>query len=620
MKKFIVISLLIVFGAYSANAARIKKSAAHSEWIKYEKVKPQQKLNNLPGFCNAETIVIHSQGDFDNIMTKITSQISEGTKKIKVVFEPQRYYFKERHIDFAKYNNSSLSIMFDGAGASFVGSSQRYKNGDTFADNFDFSEAYVDENLNPVSFWGKMHTTDRLLEVVDEKLKLCRIHYAGIKDYPEKECAQVYIFTSQSYRAKYFKVKYIKNEFIYFTADDLAPLNGDYNINFDYLVSHGNCFTRFKLCNIPQECKNYVKDGCIYLDPSIKYVQRCNQKTLFHFSKTDLSFVEVKNMNICGNRSTYKNHPQSLIYMNESNFHKGFYLHDCSFSSLKSQVLNASNTGNLQVSNNIHTCLYDQGYDIDNSCSNIYITNNHFSYCGLDLDIDGCIRCAGRSYYIGYNTFKNFGYSAIKLGNYMENTCVQGSRGVAEYNEIYYTDDYIQTKDEYTMMDAGAIYFYTQNEQAIVRYNKIYNYTGMYGNTGAYLDDGASNVILYGNVIVRILGDFKIYSRRAPVDENPKYSWNIKTSNSGNVILYNVVDGPCMFVAKSKDSGCYQGYNVRLVLSSSEQTASVIENFGELEEDIEIKVKDIAVRGRSLLSDEDRKQLRFIPTYTKLKM
>ena len=601
------------------HAARIKKSAAHAEFVKYEKKSPQKKLSNIPLFYKASVINIANQREFDGIMTSINDAVSRGATRIKIEFRPGRYYFKERHIDFVNKDYSNVAIQFIGNGACFIGSNKTFISGESFGEEYDNSFAYIDDNLNPVSFWGKMHTTDGELEVVDKASKLCRIHYKGVKDFSENECSQAFIFTSQSYRSKYYKVKYIKSNYVYFIADDLAPLWGtNYNINFDYVVSRNKVHTRFKLCNIPGESENYVRNGKIYLSNK-KSVSQCNIKTLFHFSKSNLLYVEVDGFKIYGNRATFHNHPQSLIYLYNSVFTSGFYVHDCTFSSLKSQALNASNTCNIQLSNNKLKYLYDQGFDIDNSCSDIYITHNEFSYCGLDLDIDGCVRCAGRDYYIGYNTFSNFGYSAIKLGNYHGNTSVQGSKGVVEYNNIYYTDDYIDAKNEYTMMDGGALYLFTQNERAIIRYNKICNYVGMCGNTGIYLDDGAYNVIVYGNIVLNIHNDRNIYSRRSAIETNTSSSKTVTSSNTGNVILYNVVDGPCMFVANETNSNCYQGYNVVVNENNESDWSNVIENFDKIEEDFKIHVDEISSNGSISFDRSAMRSIKRLPTYKKMK-
>lgn len=616
MKKILLVSLILFMSCSTAVAIRERKSAAHDEFEKYERVKPKQKLTNIPCFTWAQSIHVTTQKDFDDLTSSLNTMIDKGVKKIKVVFAPGIYYFKDKHIDFTKKDYSNVSIKFDGNGAYFIGSNKQYTSGDPFIDVFDYTQAYIDNNNNPVSFWGKMHQTDRILEVVNKDTKLCRIHYAEAKNLSEKECEQVFIFTSQSFRARYFKVKYIKSGYLYFIADDLAPLMGEYNINFDYLVSRS--YTRFKLCNIPGECRNYIKDGRIYLNDSIKYVVQCNYRNLFHFSEATFKYVEIQRFNVTGNRSTYKNYPQSLIYLYRCTFPSGFNVHDCSFSSLKSAALNANRTDNIQFSHNHLNNLYTQGVDIDNSCSNIYITHNKFSYCGLDLNTDGSVRCAGRNYYIGYNTFKNFGYSALRLGNYHENACLQGSKGVAEYNDIFYTDDYIRSKSEYTMMDGGAVYLFTQNEQAIIRYNKIYNYTGMYGNTGIYLDDGAYNVIVYGNIVLNILNDRNIYSRRKAIEKNPKSAKTVDTSNTGNVIMYNVVDGPCMFVANEESSHCYQGYNITFQSGRQIEWGKVIQNFDTIENDVEISVNTVDSNGIIYLNKTSLMEVKKMPTYKKI--
>ena len=618
MKKFLFLVILLL-GVISVNASsRIKKSASHAEFVRYEKIKPNQKLSSAPDFRGSKVIYVSNQSEFDNVMTLINQFVTRGATKIEVVFKPGRYLFRENHFDFNQKDYSELAIKFVGNGAELIGSGRQYKDGDVFKDNYENSFAYIDDSLREVSFWGKMHTTDRKLDVVDKNTKLCRIHFNGIKDYSEIECKQVYIFISQSFRARYFKVSYIKADYIYFIADDLAPLMGDYNINFDYLVSKQREYTRFKLCNIPNECSNYIKDGKIHFQHGVKFVYQCNIKTLFHFSESKLKYVEVEGFDFCGNRATSPNYPQSLIYLYSCSFLSGIYVHDCSFNSLKSQALNASYTDNIQLTHNKLSNLYDQGFEFTNSCSNIYVTHNEFAYCGLNLSPVGCVHCAGRNYYIGYNTFKNFGYSAIRLGNYHGNTSVQGSKGVAEYNQIYFTGDYIAKKKDYTMMDGGAIYLFTQNDQAIVRYNSIRNYTGMYGNTGIYLDDGAYNVIVYGNVVLNIENDRNIYSRREAIERNPNVTKTVTTSNSGNVIMYNIVDGPCMFVANEICSNCYQGYNVVFNTGKISEWEHVIRNFDSVEEDVLIAVDSIPTEGKISLNKTVLKQVKRLPTYKKI--
>ena len=168
------------------------------------------------------------------------------------------------------------------------------------------------------------------------------------------------------------------------------------------------------------------------------------------------------------------------------------------------------------------------------------------------------------------------------------------------------------------MMDGGAIYLFTQNEQAIVRYNSIRNYTGMYGNTGIYLDDGAYNVIVYGNVVLNIENDRNIYSRREAIERNPNVTKTVTTSNSGNLIMYNIVDGPCMFVANEICSNCYQGYNVVFNTGKISEWEHVIRNFDSVEEDVLIAVDSIPTEGKISLNKTVLKQVKRLPTYKKI--
>lgn len=63
------------------------------------------------------------------------------------------------------------------------------------------------------------------------------------------------------------------------------------------------------------------------------------------------------------------------------------------------------------------------------------------------------------------------------------------------------------------LMDSGAIYTWTQNDQVIIRYNYIHDYTGASDNRGMFCDDGAANFKIIGNRILRIANSYCVDSR-----------------------------------------------------------------------------------------------------------
>lgn len=95
-------------------------------------------------------------------------------------------------------------------------------------------------------------------------------------------------------------------------------------------------------------------------------------------------------------------------------------------------------------------------------------------------------------------------------------------------------------------MDSGAIYAYTQNDDTQIRNNFIHDYTGMKDNRGIFMDDGAINVTVRDNVIMRIANSWSIDSRRVADIENEPGS-QVQKANIGNTITNNKTDGRIRF-------------------------------------------------------------------------
>ena len=82
----------------------------------------------------------------------------------------------------------------------------------------------------------------------------------------------------------------------------------------------------------------------------------------------------------------------------------------------------------------------------------------------------------------------------------------------------------------------------TYIDHIIVRYNFIHDYSGMASNRGIYLDDGAGNVDIYGNVLVNILNGHAIFSWLSK-GAGKKYP----SANNNINCMYNIIQGSYKF-------------------------------------------------------------------------
>jgi len=194
-----------------------------------------------------------------------------------------------------------------------------------------------------------------------------------------------------------------------------------------------------------------------------------------------------------------------------------------------------------------------------------------------------CVNCGEAEYYIAYNTFVDFGYAAIGVGVWHGHIKNNLSRGIIEYNEMYYSPSYLANKGKYTLMDSGAIYTWTQNDDVIIRYNYIHDYEGMGDNRGIFCDDGANNLKIYGNVILKTPNCYSIDSRMAK-DKREGF-----TNNANNFMANNVVDNGVRFQGHADvQRHVVKGANLVVKSGSKDAIKDIFDNLEHIEEDMVI--------------------------------
>ena len=290
----------------------------------------------------------------------------------------------------------------------------------------------------------------------------------------------------------------------------------------------------------------------------------------------------------------------------------------CTFAGQMGRIVSAYSTDNLLFRDNYVTKNYEWGFLADNMCSNAYVVDNVFEDNGLGLSYARCVTCMGKDYYIARNTFKNFGYCAVSVGLYYGDKKKCPPCGIVENNHMYYDAEHFNNAWKYTIMDSGAIYLWTQNDGAIIRYNNIHDYTGMSENRGIFCDDGASGFSLYGNVVMNVNNWYAIDSRRVAGTERGKNARSFAMRNNvNNVVMYNVTDGTINFVGREeKSNGCFKGANVLLKKSGEQQRGSQVKttykNLEKMDGDTEVSESRRRARTRALK--------KVLPCYGKMKI
>ena len=551
-------------------------------------------------------IIVNNQESFDRINTLITNAIKGGDKNIIIRIEPGVYYYNSFHIHRENEKNDA-SISIEGSKAALIAKGKLYQNGDECYNGFDPDATLVDlKSLGTYTCWDTLRFADGLIEVIDKQQKKCRLPSAQLYDLSEKNCKGVYIQITQWYESYRYKVDYIKDGWVYFTAGGLEKSviseNG-YNVNDDFL--YGGTYPRFMLCNAPTAnqkvgvWENRVKTA------SGSFLE-CKASNFLNLSNTEFNSITIKGIHFIG-----KCNGMPLIKTINTG-ETTIRIEGCEFSSMFSGVIGAEKTKHLYFDNNKVRGTDRNGLYFSNGCEDIRITNCLFEEGGKSVAYSYFVYTVAKDFYIANNTFRNFSYSAIGAG-VSRGVKGQVCSGIIENNEIYYTKDFFDQKENYTSMDAGAIQLRTQTDGIIVRYNYIHDYVGMKDNRGIFCDEGARNLKIYSNVILNTPNCYSIDSRR--VNREAMDSLN----NTGNVVMYNVVDGKIRFVGNVEaNNGCMKEGNVLIVRDGD---VPINHQYGQ----IEVSEDDITIDGISdqktvqiFASKEEIEAMKHVPGFKKI--
>ena len=559
---FFLLTSLLSYGQF--------KDANDDEIIIHEKInvleefqRPELKTKRNGG-VRTFVVKVHNQQQFDDLSHTLISSLEAGYKNIIVRFKKGTYYYKEGHLKLVNHHYPDADISFEGMGSTIVSKGWKLEDGDTVPCAVNGESCFININRKQsILPWGEMMYADSLVEVIDVSSKHCRLKCSQLGGLKVSGDNMAYLDLTRWCRCYQYKVLGIENGYVDFYAHDLAIddvfRKTDFNVNYDYIYAKTN--PRFRLCNVDRIGPISVIDSTVYLSPELSSVYFGFAVNFITIKDCSLHQLSFKGLTILGSRGRV----DPLIDLTGVTS-SVIEFKKCSFIGQRRRIMNITNTDNVWFHDNYVSDNYDWGIVSDNTSSFTIIEKNIFENNGVNLSYNRVISCSGQNYYIGHNSFKNFGYCAISVGVPYSAPMEHPSSGIIEYNHIFYDKEHFENAWKYTIMDSGAIYVWTQNGNTIIRYNYIHDYTGMRQNRGIYLDDGASNVSVYGNVVMNIPNWHAIDSRLVSSTERTylKTSFSEK-NNLNNLIAYNITDGTINIVGREQvDNGCMKGYNIIL--------------------------------------------------------
>ena len=490
------------------------------------KAKTAQKVKPIG---ETYTIRVQNQEQFESINDRISEGIAKGYTNIRIKISKGTYSFYEDHIQRKDEHYPNVSISIQGKNAvitSYCSSA-----------NLGMCE----------SEWTELTQTDELIEVVDFGKKLCKIPFKNtLSTDKRKRFTKVQV--TQWFLAPIYDVCDIDETGVYFIAQNLKEVKNGYNVNYDY--EYLGKKPHFRLFDTSKE-------------------RLCSATTFL--SMTNCEFHSLSIAGLTFKRNKAGGGLMELNYVAA----QSITIEKSTFEEIQGYVTECLGTDNVLFDHNIVRNTAGHEVRFLSGCRNVSVTRNLFENCGQSLNNTICVTCGEAEYYIANNEFRDFGRIAIAVGVWHGSKKHRKSGGIIEKNQMYFTPDYLKRRKGNVLMDSGAIYTWTQNDGVIIRYNYIHDYEGLGDNRGIFCDDGASNLKIYGNVILNTPNSYCIDLRS--INDNAEGFLN----NANNLIAYNVVENGIRFEGCSQEER-HNAKGTNIVLSASGKT-SVPSKFNYLE-------------------------------------
>lgn len=486
----------------------------------------------------SRVISVQSQEHFDNLRQKVISALDAGYKDIRVEFRSKGpFYYSQNHMNLTGQVYPEASLSFVGNGAILIAEGENYSSGSRYKGTFNPDAAVLSKDFEDVDIWSPIYRASGRIVASGKEKGIYKIICPQIKASKQENA---YILLTESYQSHYYKVVKIEDGVVSIKADNQDVLNLD--------MTYAGQGARFKICNT---------------DPSKLSVPQGIDKA--HVCKAGRFLASYgagfKSLSFTGFHFNGNSSEDGYLFDFTGVTSSSIEISSCEFRNLHTNVVMVAGSDNFAFSNNIVKHCYRGGVTSLNPSKNTKVVGNHFEECGLALDMTSCVDCSGEDYYVADNTFINFGSRAITLGVYFTREQKAPSTGIVEHNLIKYEGDWLEHPEKYTIMDTGAIYLCTLNDNAVVRFNRICRFVGPRSNRGIFCDDGACGFNIYGNVITGISNSYCIDSRRVSSVES-----RIKSgiANVNNIIRDNVLDGSIRFEGRSSGGNCRKSSNYLL--------------------------------------------------------
>ncbi len=470
-------------------------------------------------------IRVSDQEAFEHLNRSVREALSEREAMVEVLLDSGVYYYHDRHLDLQGISAEGKRLSIHGNGAVLYPAME-----EAAGKEFDPDAAYYSESggrLRPVYAPEPMQKAHFLVRVVNRRKKICCLRIN--EELGEYAVRNGYIYLTQWFRGRTYKITGVKGRRVYFLADDLFQKRLLFNVNLDWTFSMQ--WPRYRLVN----CRE--KSGELPLKKGMA-------TTFLSIAGSQMGALTLSGLRFVGNRRDGTDEWSALIRIDSVQCPTR--IQNCCFEHVRSDCIRIRVADDVTVDSCCFTYCYRRCTFASESVSNVVFENNRVSSSGLCGDNVVVIHCCADRFRISGNTISDFGYGAISSGEHYTIQKTGPIRGVISGNEIFQTPEYFRQAPLNLLMDSGAIYLATQSDLILIRDNYIHDINGPTYNRGIFADDGASHLHIIHNRIERIQNYYAI-------DIDPRSAFKMKWRRDrkvpiseisvGNVVRDNEVDG-----------------------------------------------------------------------------
>ncbi len=512
-----------------------------------------------------KVVNVCTQDEWDNILINLKALLDHGHNNLEIRVTGKNIIYGEKDVTVLGWNYPKANLRFVGKksilkpfGYNFTRNAGSItEDGSFYAypySDYNLTDIAVDSNGDEIPFREEVTLVNGDILKVHDSIDVWKFQI-DLPDLSEVQCKDFYVLMTRDWTSARHKVVKVKDGWLYYHLDS-EDLHSDRDPNVDWIQY--KIRPRYCLINNPLSRGLHCSNGKLYIPRNVNMIRIGKKGKLLTFAHCRFNSLEITgfNLNGCGDGS-----PIGIYY---SQFDIGCYIHDNEFKNISSVAIYTAYNKNVSISDN--TVYNTRVSAISGGGENTCIHHNYLKKTGWMLNTQA-IMGGGENLHICDNIIENFNYAAIACGSSSPNDKVSKLTYIIERNTIRqteaFTDNYIQN----TLADGGGIYIGPQCTQGIIRNNVIENIKGIHSNRGIFLDDGAKNLAIYGNLIMNTANSYDIDLRYSA-----GYAAGIPDHNTNNCIFQNIMTGGYRFEDAGEGSNCIGGENVLLGTGMAQKT------------------------------------------------